>query len=460
MMPAQKPPTFLDRFLNLFADVRSGEGLTAVLLTFNVFLVLMAYYMAKVVREPLILVGGGAEVKSYAGAGQALLLVAAVKLYAWLAGRYSRKQLITAVNVFFAGNLAVFYLLALTNIPYLGVAFFLWVGMFNVMVVAQFWSFANDLYTPDEGKRLFAIVAFGSNAGAVVGSFAAGRLISFLQTHHLGGSTQSAVYPLLLVAAGVLLVSLVVTHIVDRRERHRLATRGAKKTPVAEKPIGKGDAFKLVFKHRYLLMIGGLVLLLNWVNTTGEFILGATVEETAKSVTSDPNAQKDFVGQFYANFFTGVNLAAMFLQLFLVSRILKYLGIRVALLILPVIALGGYFILAFYPLLTMVRWAKTAENATDYSLNNTVRHALFLPTSREEKYQAKQAIDSFFHRSGDVLQALLVFVGLNFFGFHTREFALVNVGLVLVWLGLAFQIGLENQRLVARRQAERVEPSA
>jgi AAA family ATP:ADP antiporter len=128
---------------------------------------------------------------------------------------------------------------------------------------------------------------------------------------------------------------------------------------------------------------------------------------------------------------------------------LKYLGVRIALLVLPLIALGGYFIVAFYPLLVAVRWAKTAENSTDYSLQNTVRHVLFLPTTREQKYKAKQAIDTFFVRVGDVLSALLVYVGTTWLAFQTKQFALFNIALVVAWLLLAVLIGRENRRLTS-----------
>lgn len=115
----------------------------------------------------------------------------------------------------------------------------------------------------------------------------------------------------------------------------------------------------------------------------------------------------------------------------------------------------GYMVIAFVPILTMVRWVKTAENATDYSLQNTVRHVLFLPTSREQKYKAKQAIDSFFHRAGDVLSAAVVFVGVNWLALKTTGFAAFNLFLVVIWLVLAVMIGRENKRWVERREAEK-----
>jgi AAA family ATP:ADP antiporter len=136
-----------------------------------------------------------------------------------------------------------------------------------------------------------------------------------------------------------------------------------------------------------------------------------------------------------------VNILGVVLQLFVVSRLLKYLGVRVAVMILPMIAMGGYLFAAFYPMLAIIRVAKIAENATDYSIQNTVRQVLFLPTTREQKYKAKQAIDTFFVRSGDVLSAGLIFVGSTWWSLSTQQFALINSGLVLVWLLIAFWVG-------------------
>jgi len=434
-MTGRKDKNLLERCLTLFTEVRAGEGVTAILLTLNVFLVLTSYYIAKPVRESWILVEGGAELKSYLSAALVLLLFVAVRLYAWLASKFSRRRLINVVNTFFSGCLVLFFVLAAMKVP-LGITFFLWVGMFNVMVVAQFWSFANDIYTPEEGKRLFALVAFGAASGSVVGASLVEGLVDIVGLNQL-----------LLAAAGVLMLSLVITNIVDTREKVGKSKQMTSELS-AEKPVGTEGAFRLLFENKYLLMIAFLILLLNWVNTTGEYILGKIVVRAAQEMSSQETMQKAFVAKFYGEFFKIVNFAVLLIQLFLVSRIFKYLGIRVAILILPLIALGGYLLLAFYPVLSFVRWAKTAENATDYSLNNTVRHALFLPTSRDEKYKAKQAVDSFFHRSGDVLSALVVFVGTQLLAFKPGHFAIFNLILVVIWLALAFRIGQLNKKLI------------
>src|SRR5215468_1526991 len=172
---ASDKKTSVDRLLLLVSDVRAGEGHTALLLMANLFLLLTGYLIIKTVREALILSEGGAVVKSYAAAGQALLLLALMPVYGYVATRVGRIKLVNGVTIFFIFNLLAFYLLARMQIP-LGVPFFLWVGIFNLFVVAQFWSFANDIYTEEEGQRLFPIVAFGGSLGAVVGPKIAGSL--------------------------------------------------------------------------------------------------------------------------------------------------------------------------------------------------------------------------------------------------------------------------------------------
>src|SRR5262249_3036101 len=138
--------------------------------------VLAAYYMLKVVREALILTQGGAAVKAYSSAGQALLLLGLVPAFGAFASRVNRIRLVRWVTVFFVSNIAVFYVLGRLGL-HIAIPFFLWVGIFNVMVIAQFWAFVNDLNTPEQGKRLFPLIGLGSSLGAWVGSVYAGDII-------------------------------------------------------------------------------------------------------------------------------------------------------------------------------------------------------------------------------------------------------------------------------------------
>jgi AAA family ATP:ADP antiporter len=437
---APPPRGPLERFLRLFTDVQDGEGAKLLLLTLNVFLILTAYYVMKPVREALILdQPGGAEMKSYAYAAQAAVLFVLVPLYGSLATRLPRRRLINAVTAFFVACLPLFYLLAEANMP-IGVVFFLWIGVFSLMVIAQFWAYANDIYTPEQGKRLFAVIAFGASSGAVFGAWISGHLIRTI-----------GVNPLLLAAAVILAASLVLFNFIDLRgdavRRRQVAA------PQADVPIGDGNAFALVLRNRYLLLMALVIFLLNWVNSAGEYILSAIVKHAADAdVAAGRLAAGDegrFIGAFFADYFQVVNIAGMLLQLFVVSRLVKYLGVAVALCVLPLVALGSYAAAAMIPSLAIMRWVKTAENSVDYSLMNTVRQMLFLPTTREEKYKAKQVIDSFVVRTGDVLSAAVVYVGTTFLALSVSQFAWLNVALVLVWLLLAVLTGREFNRRVA-----------
>jgi len=422
-----------ERFLSIFAPVRSGEGFTSVLLMIDVFLLLTAYYIIKPVREALILGELGAEIKSYAGAGQALLFLFIIPVYGAIASRVNRVRLINGVTAFFISNLLIFYFLGDAGIQ-LGVVFFLWVGLFNLILIAQFWAFANDIYTHEQGKRLFAVVGIGSSLGGIFGARLAGWLFNPLGP-----------YPMMLVTAVLLSMCIVLTTCVHNREKRAIAVKGPRK--VEDLKLPTSGSFRLVFKSRYLLLIAMLILLSNLVNTTGEFILGKAVAQHAREAVGAAGAasQEAYIGKFYADFFFWVNMLSGALQMFAVSRIIRRFDIRPALLFLPIIALGSYTLLAFVPILSFIRFAKIAENSTDYSIQNTARHALFLPTNRESKYKAKTAIDSFFWRVGDALSALLVFLGTRL-AFDSRNFALVNIVLVCLWLGVVYSITRIDKR--------------
>jgi AAA family ATP:ADP antiporter len=173
-------PTRTERFLRIFTDVRPGEGTTALLMFANVFLILCAYYFIKPLREGWIAVSGvptltKMEVKAYSSFGQSLLFVLAVGGYGRLVDRYARATVIGRATVFCMANLVVFWFLQpeffFRNLPGTGVIFYLWVGMFGVFVVAQFWAFAADLYAEEQGERLIPLIAIGATAGAATGAW-------------------------------------------------------------------------------------------------------------------------------------------------------------------------------------------------------------------------------------------------------------------------------------------------
>jgi len=455
-MSAEKSPGFAHRILRIFTVIHPDEIPTVLLLSLNVFLLLAGYYILKPIREALILAGKGAEIKTYLSGAIAILFIFVVKIFSNIASRVPRQKLIAWVTLFFISNLVIFYMLYLSGISLgtIGIIFYVWIGIFNLMIVAQFWGFANDLYTEEAGKRLFPIIMFGANFGALCGP-----------KIHLWLMRPLGLYRLMLLVGGILGICILLTLIIHKREIKKPENTVAKKSvqnesekKEQEKPLKKGGGFRLVFKSRYLLYIAFLVLLLNFVNTNGEYVLGKVITHDATRALEMGTAggldKSELISRLYANFFFIVNLIAVIFQLFLMSRIFKWFGVRGALFILPFIALGGYFFVAFGATLIIVRWAKTMENSTDYSVMNATRHALFLITSREAKYKAKAAIDTFFTRAGDVSSALFVFIVTTFFAVNIENIenvAIFNIALILIWIILCILIARQHKKLSAQQ---------
>jgi len=436
-------PAGVSSWLSGFVPVRRSEALTVVLLSINVFVLLTCYYVLKVLREPMILLGGGAELKAYASAGQTILLLGVVPAFGWLASRVSRLRLMTTMQLIFMACLVGFYVLSQAQAP-IGLAFYLWVGIFNVLVVSNFWSFANDLYTESEGKRLFAVIGVGASLGAILGAFAPRVLHDALGTAGL-----------MVVALAGLGISIVLYRIVDIRERAKqelVRSERAAKPP--EAPVDKKGGFALVFHDRYLRLLALMLLIATIINTSGEYVVGKLAVEASKAYATEA-AQGEFLSNFYSSYYTIVNLLSALLQGLFVARLLTKLGVRRALFIMPVIVLGGWFALILFVNLSAVRITKTAENSLDYSLHNTIRHALFLPTSREAKFKAKAAIDTFVFRLGDVIAGIgIVALFVEVFGVGVRAFAVLNVCLAVCWLLVAYRAGRLHDKLAAEARAD------
>ena len=461
----EKPFGLAYRFLKIFSDVRPGEVTTALLLTCNVFLLLLAYYLIKPVREALILIGKDPQMKAYLGGAQAILLIFVIKGFSWLASRAPRHLLITWMTLFFISNLGLFYVFHLLGMPIgtMGIIFFIWIGIFNIFMVAQFWGFANDIYTDEAGKRLFPIIAFGQTLGAVFGWRIAALVI--------GPLGKDFAYYMMLIAGAVLGFCIALTIVIHRREIHSIrekSLRADQKMTAAEtikeQPLKKGGGFSLIFKSRYLLFYSLVILSLNFVNFIGEYIWSDVLKPAAvKAVQMGASGglnEEQLVAKISADYQGLASIIALIIQLFLVSRILKWVGVSGSLLFLPFIALGGYGFITFGASLVLVKWIKGLENGTDYSLMNTTKGALFLITSREEKYKGKAAADTFFYRSGDALGAVMVFIGYNFLKFKAESFAKLNVVVILVWILFCILVIREYKKKKALLTAPRAEMSS
>ncbi len=425
------------------SDVHPGEWRLVMAFFVNLFLLLTAYYILKVVREPLILLSGGAVSRSYARGLQAGVLALVIPAYSLLANRMEPARLVKWVVGFFVITLVAFFVLGRTGLS-MGFAFFVWLGIFSTLSIAQFWSLATDLLSEADGKRLFPLVAAGGTIGGIAGAQIAAHALRHLDP-----------YQLMLIAAGVLVVCMLLTH-----HTHGLGLRREAVDAAVPERDGERDhrgGFTLVLRDRYLLLIAVSVVLLNVINTTGDFMLAQLVNARAHALSAGGPDRQRFIAGFYGEFQTYVGVGTALMQVLLVGRLFKKFGVAHCLFLLPVFAFAGYGASALLPGLALVAVVKVVENSTDYSLQNTIQQALFLPTSRDAKYKAKAAIDTFLVRFGDLLSTGLVALGA-YLGLSVFGFALANVAFAGFWILVITRLARMQRRAAgASAAAIRVE---
>jgi AAA family ATP:ADP antiporter len=363
----------------------------------------------------------------------AIVLMGFIPLYSWVASRVNRVKLTLALMLFFIVTLELFVLGFAMRVLYIEVAFFIWVGIFNNAAVAQFWSFANDLYSKEAGERLFPIIVIGQTLGPPLGSWLARGLF--------GAGIGAA--RILQVPAAMLVLQLVLYVVINARESRR-----PEQASKARESLAPGGGFGLVLSSGYLRLIALLIVLLNIVNTNGNFILDSSLEKATAGV---PAGEREAVlGGTYGNFYLYQNILGVLVQALLVSRLVKYFGLMGVLLASPLVSFGFDGLVATGVGLTAILWGKIAENAADYSVMNTGRPMMWLPTRREEKYKAKQAVDTFFVRAGDVLSGFLVFVLSAQLGLGVKGFARLNLVVILAWAAVVFVLVQRYRDLAAR----------
>ena len=464
--------SWVARVLRIVTPIRDEEGPSALMLLASVFLILTAYYMIKPAREGWLSVSAIAglskiEIKAYASFGQVVVLIVVVRLYSSLVSTWPRAQLVTRVNLFLGSNLIVFWALQpgffVEEVPFLGVAFYLWVGIFNVFIVAQFWAYAADFYTHRRGRRLLPLVALGANCGAVFGAWFSQALVDDLGLEALH---------LMLVAALPLLISTLLLERVERRgpigqglearSESQLASQSpAPASPDFEVPATSRGALSLIRRHPLLSSTALLTLVYGWVGANGENVLFSVVQtaiasDAAGQGISDAHALQAFTlastTSFYGNFYFWVNLCGLLLQALVASRMLRMGGFGAIFLCLPLISAMGYLAMSLVPALGVIKLAKILENSTNYSIHNTARGVLWLPTTTEMKFKAKQTIDTLFVRLGDGFAALTVLVGINVLAFSPLRIFWLNIVLSLIWIALAVRVVREHRFMVERNR--------
>jgi AAA family ATP:ADP antiporter len=428
------------RFFSPFTEIRAAEATTALIVTAQAFVLLTVYYLLKPVRESWIL-PGGAELKTYLAAVQAIALLGIAKGYDMLARRMRRDRMVSAGAVIAALSLALFASAAAAGLD-VAIAFYLWLGAFQLLLIAQLWSFATDLYTVEQGRRIFPMIGAGGALGSLVGA----------QLARLAMRASERPMALLLTAAALLLVIPVLASIA-----HRRAARARRRQDVGPPEVAIPDAIdrgmlSRVLADPYLRLVAAFTVLLNAITTLGEYALDRTLLESAGHAVALGEAEsvEQYIGAFKADYYGAITVLVLVLQLFAVSRVLRVFGERAALALLPIVLVIGACVtlgasaLALVPMLGMLATQRVIENGIAHSIESTARQSLYLVTTREGRWSGKAVIDTVTWRSGDVLGALLVAL-LATSGAGVEHAIACGLGLGVAWLAIVRALGREHR---------------
>jgi len=399
----------------------------AALWSFAYFFTLLAgYYVLRPLRDQMGIAGGVRNLPWLFTATFVTLLIAQ-PLYGALVAKLPRRFFVPIIYHFLVANIALFWLLLTLRVEPVIVArvFFVWVSVFNLFAVAVFWSFMADLFSAEQGKRLFGFIGAGGTAGGLLGS-----LLTIGLSVPLGAVN-------LLIAAAVLLELAVFC--VYRLERAATAQAGTAAEPSR---IG-GNAFAAVpelFRSPYLLGVGFWVSLLSFCATIVYFEQANIVS----AVIHDRDAQT----RIFAAIDLAVNLLSLATQVFLTGQVLKRFGTGVAAAALPAVYVVGFAALFFSPTLAVVVMLQVVQRWMNYAIANPARQVFFTVIDRESKYKAKNLIDVVIYRGSDALYGW-VFDSLQALGLKLGAIALVAWPVAAAWLVLSGLLGRAEERRAA-----------
>ena len=421
--------SWLERQLTRLVTIKKGEGSSILLHFATLFILMFSYYLLKVIRDPLILSESTAEVKSYSTSVQACLLLLLAPFFSKFYFAYARhsdhSRFIRVVMLFFSSNIICFAILNHFGLA-IGIIFYIWLGVFSVIVIALYWAFCADCYNTESGSRLFILIAVGGAVGAWTGSQCAGWSYQLI-----------GVSGIMLLSAGLLITAAVLTGYCYQSVPK---SSKPKNTHLTKEPGKWLKSLVLLFKKPYLSLIAAFIVFINFINSMGEYILAKFVVGFAATLGLVGDEKQLYMTEFYANYIAWITLFGLVLQVFVVARVFRWVGVGASILILPLLMMFNYTLLLYFPVFSIIKWTLVAENSVNYSLQNTTRHALFLPFSRDDKYIGKNIIEGFFYRFGDMLYGGAVAIGVNLFEIDKVGFIMLNALLAFCCCLFAFKI--------------------
>jgi ATP:ADP antiporter, AAA family len=407
---------------------------SAALWSFAYFFTLLAgYYVLRPLRDQMGIAGGVKNLPWLFTATFVSLLVAQ-PLYGALVARLPRVRFIPIVYHFFVANLVLFWLLLIFEVekPLVARVFFVWVSVFNLFAVAVFWSFMADLFTSEQGKRLFGFIGAGGTAGALLGPVVTIWL-----------SAPFGPVNLLIVAAAFLELAVLCVHRIER-----VAAPATELDPPRQR-IG-GSAFAALSeltRSPYLLGVAGWVSLLSFGATIAYFaqanIVSATIHDAATQT------------RLFAGIDLAVGLLSLATQVFATARFLKRFGTGIAAAALPAVYMVGFAALAIAPSLSVVVTLQVAQRWMNFAMANPARQVFFTVVGREEKYKAKNLIDVVIYRGSDALYGW-VYDSLQAVGLKLGAIALCALPIAAGWLALSTALGRTQERLATKTPDEGV----
>jgi len=427
----------LSALLRRLVVLQPGEA-PALLASFATLLCMFASYtILRPVRDALGITSGLEKIP-YLFWGVFIVMLVLQPLYGWLTSRFPRAVFLPWVYGFFIANLLGFYVWFRLGADRTWIArtYFVWVSVFNLFVVAAFWSLMADLFTREQAGRVFGFIWAGASTGGLIGPFVAHELAV-----PLGASN------LLPISAALLAVSLVLMIAVIRLQRTQAAAVRVEEPPQADAALGGSlwAAFGQVVRSPYLLGIALFVLLMTWVST---FLYLEQQAFVAKAF-----ATADERTRFFGGIDFWVQAASLLMQLLFFGRLFKWVGLRAMLVSVPVIMTAGYALVALAPGFMVLVVVYAVRRVGDYALTRPCRDALFTVVSREEKYKAKSLIDTFVYRGGDALSGSLYKGLTGSFGAGPAAIGWLGAAISALWSVLALALGKaqEQRRSVIAR---------
>jgi len=395
------------------------------------FCVLSSYYMLRPIRETMA-VGSGPTTIPWLFTGTFTVMMIATPIFGWVASRYPRRTFLPWVYIFFISNILIFWALFWRFISdgqdhvWLGRAFFVWLSIFNLFVVSVFWSFMADIYTREQGRRLFGVIAAGGSVGALLGSTATSLIVE-----DIGFQNIFPISAIVLFCA-VLCISKLRSWVAQEHKTE------ITETVESATPLG-GNAFSgmtHVFQSKYFSGIA--------ISSVIASLLGTALYIFAAQLVEVQITDEDARTQFFSNMNVASSLFSLFGQMFLVKHVVGRFGIGVSLVLLPVVSIAGFVLLAVDPLLGVVAFLTVARRAIGFSFSKTSTDMLYSVVTPEEKYKTKNFIDTAVYRAGDVITAWTINPAIIALGI--TGVSIVMLPFAVVWAVVSLWLGRDYRR--------------